>query len=60
MADDVWAKSSHSGAPDNDCVEVAVADRYIRVRDSKNPQLLFTVSRDSWQELVAALKATAG
>ncbi|MGW1271742.1 DUF397 domain-containing protein [Streptomyces sp. NPDC002491] len=24
MADDVWRKSSHSGAPDNDCVEVAV------------------------------------
>ncbi|MFF4985430.1 DUF397 domain-containing protein [Streptomyces sp. NPDC001046] len=55
----VWRKSSHSGAPDNDCVEVAVEGQWVRVRDSKGPQLLVKVSRRAWRDLVAALKATA-
>jgi hypothetical protein len=32
----VWRKSSRSGAG-NDCVEIALAARQARVRDSKNP-----------------------
>ncbi|MER5401279.1 DUF397 domain-containing protein [Streptomyces sp. NPDC002599] len=59
MSGDVWRKSSHSGAPNGDCVEVAVHGQRIRVRDSKCPQMLFMVSCGTWQELVAALKAKA-
>ncbi len=31
-----WFKSSYSGTQGDDCVEVAVSDRAIRVRDSKD------------------------
>ena len=39
-----WVKSSHSGANNNDCVEVAATPGTIHVRDSKDvpgPQLAF-------------------
>jgi len=36
MPDLVWRKSSHSGATNGDCVEVAFAVEAVAVRDSKN------------------------
>ncbi|MFH8384977.1 DUF397 domain-containing protein [Kitasatospora sp. NPDC018058] len=32
-----WFKSSHSGAEGGQCVEVAVANAAVHVRDSKDP-----------------------
>ncbi|MEV7433522.1 DUF397 domain-containing protein [Streptomyces griseoviridis] len=53
----VWFKSTYSSSGDgNDCVEVAVAARVVRVRDSKNiggPQLV--VAGDVWGGFVAGL-----
>jgi hypothetical protein len=51
-----WRKSSYSGT--NGCVEVALADDEIAVRDSKNPAgpvLLFT--GHEWQAFVAGIEA---
>jgi hypothetical protein len=50
-----WRKSSHSGL--NGCVEVAVVDRTIAVRDSKNPAgpvLLFGV--EAWTAFVEGVR----
>ncbi len=49
----VWRKSSHSGNPNTDCVEVAFAAEAVGVRDSKNaagPKLSFAA--DSWLDFV--------
>lgn len=49
----VWFKSSYSGSSGDDCVEVAVAEQAIHVRDSKDvtrPHL--TVRRDDWARFV--------
>ncbi|MFF0074917.1 DUF397 domain-containing protein [Streptomyces sp. NPDC005494] len=35
-SESAWFKSSYSGSNNNDCVEVAVSPRTVRVRDSKN------------------------
>ncbi|MEU5660646.1 DUF397 domain-containing protein [Streptomyces sp. NPDC047737] len=35
-SESAWFKSSYSGSDNNDCVEVAVSPRTVRVRDSKN------------------------
>ncbi|WUI01917.1 DUF397 domain-containing protein [Spirillospora sp. NBC_00431] len=32
-----WRKSTHSGAVENECVEVAEVDGHIAIRDSKSP-----------------------
>lgn len=50
-----WRKSSHSGL--NGCVEVAVVDRTVAVRDSKNPAgpvLLFGV--EAWTAFVEGVR----
>jgi len=50
-----WRKSSHSGG-NGDCVEVAVMDEAVAVRDSKNPDgphLAFT--RAAFTTFVRAL-----
>ena len=52
-----WRKSSWS-AGDGDCIEVAVGDCGIMIRDSKDrcgPTLKFTA--DSWVSLLEALKS---
>ncbi len=54
MAELVWCKSSYSGSQGDDCVEVAVSERTVRVRDSKDvsrPSL--AVGRDRWAEFTA-------
>ncbi|MEU2508163.1 DUF397 domain-containing protein [Streptomyces sp. NPDC007863] len=48
-----WFKSSYSGTQGDDCVEVAVADHAIHVRDSKDPARPdFSVGRDGWTQFV--------
>jgi uncharacterized protein DUF397 len=50
-----WRKSSHSGS--NGCVEVAVGDDGIAVRDSKDPSgpvLLFTAPE--WRAFLAGVR----
>ncbi|MGW3054445.1 DUF397 domain-containing protein [Streptomyces goshikiensis] len=49
----VWFKSSYSGSAGDDCVEVAVTEQVIRVRDSKDvtrPHV--AVGRDGWASFV--------
>ncbi|MEU3681468.1 DUF397 domain-containing protein [Streptomyces sp. NPDC030592] len=51
-----WFKSSYSGAAGDNCVEVAVTEQTVHVRDSKDVvRQSFTVSRDGWSQLVAFL-----
>jgi hypothetical protein len=48
-----WFKSSYSSAQNDDCVEVAVTEGAVRVRDSKDtarPHL--AVTRDGWARFV--------
>ncbi|MBA6435189.1 MULTISPECIES: DUF397 domain-containing protein [unclassified Streptomyces] len=48
-----WFKSSYSSAQNDDCVEVAVTEGAVHVRDSKDtarPGL--AVSRDGWAQFV--------
>ncbi|MBM9509463.1 DUF397 domain-containing protein [Actinacidiphila acididurans] len=48
-----WFKSSYSGSQGDDCVEVAVTEGAVHVRDSKDkegPHL--TVDRDTWTHFV--------
>lgn len=51
-----WRKSRHSGI--NGCVEVSVADRTVRMRDSKDgdggPELRF--APDEWREFLAGVR----
>ena len=48
-----WFKSSYSGTSGDNCIEVAVAEQAVRVRDSKDvsgPHL--AVGPDGWAEFV--------
>ncbi|KAK1183053.1 DUF397 domain-containing protein [Streptomyces sp. NBS 14/10] len=48
-----WTKSSYSGGEGGECVEVAVTDHIVRVRDSKDvtrPHL--AVGRADWARFV--------
>ncbi|MET9099140.1 MULTISPECIES: DUF397 domain-containing protein [Streptomyces] len=48
-----WFKSSYSGTQGDDCVEVAVGEQGVHVRDSKDvtrPHL--AVGRDGWARFV--------
>ncbi|MCE6997012.1 DUF397 domain-containing protein [Saccharothrix sp. S26] len=52
----MWRKSSRSNTGGNgNCVEVSLAGRAARVRDSKNPAGP-TVALSSWTAFVAAVK----
>lgn len=51
-----WFKSSYSGSSGDDCVEVAVTEQAIHVRDSKDvTRRPFTVGRDGWGKFVTLL-----
>jgi hypothetical protein len=57
LAGAVWRKSSFSGPNSDMCVEVAVLDNAIAVRDSKNPSgptLIFTPAE--WDAFVRGAK----
>ncbi|MFE9675326.1 DUF397 domain-containing protein [Streptomyces sp. NPDC006259] len=48
-----WFKSSYSGSQGDDCVEVAVAEQTICVRDSKDvSRPHFAVGREEWSRFV--------
>ncbi|MEU6809784.1 DUF397 domain-containing protein [Streptomyces sp. NPDC046831] len=48
-----WFKSSYSSAQGDDCVEVAVTEQAIHVRDSKDvTRTPFVVGRDGWSRFV--------
>ncbi|MFF8778497.1 DUF397 domain-containing protein [Streptomyces sp. NPDC015140] len=48
-----WFKSSYSGSSGDDCVEVAIADQGVHVRDSKDvSRPAFVVGRDGWRSFV--------
>ncbi|NBM19020.1 DUF397 domain-containing protein [Streptomyces sp. GC420] len=49
-----WFKSSYSSAQGDDCVEVAVTEQAVHVRDSKDvTQVPFSVGPDSWAHFLA-------
>ncbi|GHB02933.1 MULTISPECIES: DUF397 domain-containing protein [Streptomyces] len=48
-----WFKSSYSGTQGDDCVEVAVTEQAIHVRDSKDvTRPAFAVDREGWGQFV--------
>jgi hypothetical protein len=48
-----WFKSSYSGSEGDDCVEVAIAEQAVRVRDSKDvSRPAFSVERERWSRFV--------
>ena len=53
MTELAWFKSSYSGSQGDDCVEVAVTDQSVHVRDSKDvTRPHFAVGRDEWARFV--------
>ena len=57
IAGAVWRKSTRSGPYSDNCVEVAVVERAVAVRDSKDPSggvLLFTNAQ--WNAFVGGTK----
>ncbi|MEU7467581.1 DUF397 domain-containing protein [Streptomyces sp. NPDC044984] len=48
-----WFKSSYSGTQGDDCVEVAIAELAVHVRDSKDAtRPSFAVGREGWGQFV--------
>lgn len=48
-----WFKSSYSGSQGDDCVEVAVTEQAVSVRDSKDAlRTHFAVGRGEWSRFV--------
>lgn len=44
-----WVKSSYSGTQGDDCVEIAIAEQAVHVRDSKEvSRPAFVVGRGGW------------
>ncbi|MFI1338241.1 DUF397 domain-containing protein [Streptomyces sp. NPDC020845] len=54
-----WRKSTYSGGND-DCVELAITQGHIGVRDSKRPDLTYaSFTAPAWREFVSAIAAGA-
>lgn len=48
-----WFKSSHSGTQGDNCIEVAVTEQAIHVRDSKDvTRPRFAVGHEEWAQFV--------
>jgi hypothetical protein len=48
-----WFKSSYSSAQGDDCVEVAVTEQAVHVRDSKDvSRPALAVGREGWRQFV--------
>ncbi|MDL2082267.1 DUF397 domain-containing protein [Streptomyces sp. GXMU-J15] len=48
-----WFKSSYSGTQGDDCVEIAIAEQAVHVRDSKDvSRTTFAVGREGWVPFV--------
>ncbi|MFI8851217.1 DUF397 domain-containing protein [Streptomyces sp. NPDC053499] len=53
MTELAWFKSSHSGSDGDSCVEVAIAEQAVHVRDSKDASRQpFAVGRECWSHFV--------
>ncbi|MFD6325345.1 DUF397 domain-containing protein [Streptomyces sp. INA 01156] len=53
MSELAWFKSSYSGTQGDDCVEVAIAEQAVHVRDSKDvARPSFAVGREGWGQFV--------
>ncbi|MFJ4083523.1 DUF397 domain-containing protein [Streptomyces iakyrus] len=53
-----WFKSSYSGSQGDDCVEVAITEQAVCLRDSKDvARPCFAVCRQEWSRFVGFLKA---
>ncbi|WP_329133270.1 DUF397 domain-containing protein [Streptomyces sp. NBC_01476] len=53
-----WFKSSYSGGANTECVETALRDRGVDVRDAKNPEgPVLTFSRAGWAAFIRAVRA---
>ncbi|MFC8097909.1 DUF397 domain-containing protein [Streptomyces sp. NPDC057363] len=51
-----WFKSSYSSAQGDDCVEVAVTEQSVHVRDSKDvTRRPFTMDLNGWAQFVTSL-----
>ncbi|MEU3126327.1 DUF397 domain-containing protein [[Kitasatospora] papulosa] len=56
MTELAWFKSSYSGSSGDDCVEVAVTEQAIHVRDSKDvTRPAFAVRQEVWAPFVRFL-----
>jgi hypothetical protein len=56
-----WRKSTHSGAVENNCVEVADLNGHIAIRDSKAPDTgHLNLTRQSFAALVFRLGGVTG
>ncbi|WP_405798499.1 DUF397 domain-containing protein [Streptomyces sp. NBC_01506] len=54
----IWQKSSFSGPDDNQhCVELAVADGQILLRESDDPDTIVTTNRDKLRAFLLGVKA---
>ncbi|MFK0119507.1 DUF397 domain-containing protein [Streptomyces sp. NPDC090994] len=48
-----WFKSSYSGTQGDDCVEIAIAEQAVHIRDSKDTtRAAFAVGREEWAPFV--------
>lgn len=56
MAAVTWRRSSFCGAGGNNCVEVAVGDETVAVRNSQDPTRVLEVSRSEFAKFVAGLR----
>ncbi|GAB3949851.1 DUF397 domain-containing protein [Streptomyces sparsus] len=55
-----WFKSSYSGTQGDSCVEVAVTEQAVHVRDSKDvARAPFAVAREEWTRFVGFFAAGA-
>ncbi len=55
-----WKKSSYSGNTGN-CVEVAITESVVGIRDSKDPdRVVLRVSPEGWQKFVRGLASGTG
>ena len=53
-----WRKSTYSGNNGANCVEVAMTDLIVGVRDTKNREgATLTVKRADWRAFVASVKS---
>ncbi|MGW7609565.1 DUF397 domain-containing protein [Streptomyces sp. NPDC054766] len=53
MTELAWFKSSFSGSQGDDCVEIAIAEQAVHVRDSKDvSRPAFLVEREQWSRFV--------
>ncbi|MER5256294.1 DUF397 domain-containing protein [Streptomyces sp. NPDC002855] len=52
-----WFKSTYSGSNETECVEVAVRNTHVYIRDSKRPaDRHFVVDAHAWAGFVASLR----